>query len=305
MEDLPAESQVESKVADDELANFTNDSAMMIAYERALETAKGPEVALFQDPFAKLLQGPKGEHLSNDFGANAAAAFEFEGWPDFHKTWTAIRTRFIDDKVEEHVDKEGFKVTQVVNLGAGLDTRPYRLKCYKNFQKCFDVDVEKINDMKKKVFKLLRENDKTFHALCSEVVDVSLDLLDNEKNLSTELTKVGFLKDKPTIFIAEGLIMYLGAGKERFLGEVSNAAAPGSILILNFMEGKNEEAIRIMDPTYMSQNSLIESLSNKGWDKEHLKVNKFGDDVLNYGRYPNNKFPISSSFSFLVCRKLR
>ena len=32
--------------------NFTNDSAMMIAYERALETAQG-DAALFHDPLAK------------------------------------------------------------------------------------------------------------------------------------------------------------------------------------------------------------------------------------------------------------
>ena len=70
----------------EEIGNFTNDSAMMIAYERALETSKGLETSLFQDPFAELLQGPKGKTLSKDFG-EYASAFGFEGWPEFHQTW--------------------------------------------------------------------------------------------------------------------------------------------------------------------------------------------------------------------------
>ena len=61
------ENQIKEEVAK-EFGNFTNDSAMMIAYERGLETDKGPENSLFQDPFAKFLQGPKGRQLSKDFG---------------------------------------------------------------------------------------------------------------------------------------------------------------------------------------------------------------------------------------------
>ena len=37
-----------------------------------LETKRGPENALFQDPFARYLQGPKGEQLSKEFGSNGA-----------------------------------------------------------------------------------------------------------------------------------------------------------------------------------------------------------------------------------------
>ena len=77
--------------------NFTNDSAMMIAYERYLESQR--EDALCNDPFGSALAGSKGETLSDNFGNNCAA-FGFPEWPEFHKMWTAVRTKFIDSNVE-------------------------------------------------------------------------------------------------------------------------------------------------------------------------------------------------------------
>jgi methyltransferase (TIGR00027 family) len=287
----------------EEVGNFTNDSAMMIAYERALETSKGAEIALFQDPLAKLLQGSKGETLSKIFG-EYATAFGFTGWPDFHKTWTAVRTKFIDDRIQEYIDKGGETLAQMVNLGAGFDTRAYRLECYKKITKVFDVDMKVINEAKEKAFDLIMKNYQMNKHYRGKIEMISLDFLDQEKNLSSELSNAGFSKNKPTIFVAEGLIMYLGTGKTRFLKDVSNTAPPGSILILNFMAFLNEEEGREKDPTYMSTTDLVQLLVAEGWDNNSITINQFGDSALNYGRYPNDKFEESPSFSFLVCKKL-
>ena len=40
----------------------------------------------------------KGESLSTAFEAYATP-FGFPDWPDFHRTWTAVRTKFIDDRI--------------------------------------------------------------------------------------------------------------------------------------------------------------------------------------------------------------
>ena len=103
--------------------NFTNDSAMMIAWERALESRRGD--ALFNDPLAAALAGPKGEELSANF-ENMCGAFEFTDWREFHKTWVAVRTRFIDDAVQRCAEAEAgaCKFSQLVNLGAGMDVSP-------------------------------------------------------------------------------------------------------------------------------------------------------------------------------------
>eukprot|EP01052_Picozoa_sp_SAG31_P054456 SAG31_NODE_14508_length_802_cov_1.903272_1_plen_143_part_00 len=127
--------------------SFTNDSAMMIAWERALETRRAPDDRLFEDPLAEALAGSKGEALSANF-ENMCKIFEFDGWPVFHKCWTAVRTRFIDDCIAQHVGAAASSAAgppllpQLVNLGAGMDTRPYRLECYKTFSNgAFHVDM--------------------------------------------------------------------------------------------------------------------------------------------------------------------
>lgn len=181
--------------------NFTNDSAMMIAWERHLETER-PE-ALFQDPLAKALAGTKGQSLSDSFGEKMCTMFELEGWPEFHKTWTVVRTRFIDDHVAQSARTGSFQ--QLVNLGAGMDTRAYRLDCYKVFTNgVFGVDMEVVNNGRKEIFNKFLNN-PTPHC---PLEDINLNFLDEDKTLATELGKQESRFDvgKPSIFVAEGQV---------------------------------------------------------------------------------------------------
>ncbi|HEX2659625.1 MAG TPA: SAM-dependent methyltransferase [Polyangia bacterium] len=88
-----------------------SDTAFLIAHFRAVESARRD--ALFRDPLAETLSGERGRAI--------AAA-----WPTVAMTgWmTAVRTVVIDDYIKEAIARG---VTTIVNLGAGLDTRPYRL----------------------------------------------------------------------------------------------------------------------------------------------------------------------------------
>ena len=96
----------------DTMDNFTNDSSMMISWERAMES-KCPD-ALFSDPLAEALTGSKGEVLPKNFEA-MCTQFELEGLPGFHKSWVAVRRRFIDDRITECAETGDF--SQIVNLG--------------------------------------------------------------------------------------------------------------------------------------------------------------------------------------------
>ena len=88
-----------------------SDTAFWIAHHRALESRR-PD-ALFRDPLA--------EHLAGDSGAKIAAAMPnaaLIGWS------VAIRTHIIDSYIGWALSNG---VDTVLNLGAGLDTRPYRM----------------------------------------------------------------------------------------------------------------------------------------------------------------------------------
>lgn len=279
--------------------NFTNDSAMMIAYERALESSR-PD-ALFQDPFASVLAGSKGRSLSAAFEANCVM-FEFPEWPEFHKTWTAVRTKFIDDRIVYLAGTGAFP--QVVNLGAGMDTRAYRLDSYKAFTNgSFEVDMEAINAGKPQVFRRCLGKPKPY---CGAVHLITLDFLDTEKTLSSELKKqAAYDPTKPSLFVAEGLIMYLGAaGKLKLIDDVSAVAAPGSVFILQYLDGSETEA-GIANPAMLSNALSIDeatrAFTSNGWS--HLEFFHYGDEKLNFGRYPIDRFKPTKSFSFVVCVK--
>lgn len=88
-----------------------SDTALLIAAFRALESER-PD-ALFKDPLARVLAGERGF---------AIAAAHPQGYVT---AWmTALRTVIIDEMILARV-AQGFDT--VLNLGAGLDTRPYRL----------------------------------------------------------------------------------------------------------------------------------------------------------------------------------
>jgi methyltransferase (TIGR00027 family) len=88
-----------------------SDTAFWIAHHRALETQRRD--ALFRDPLAAVLAGEHGRAISQAMPTSRVVA------------WTvAIRTRIIDEFIQFALDAG---VDTVLNLGAGLDTRPYRM----------------------------------------------------------------------------------------------------------------------------------------------------------------------------------
>src|SRR5262245_36123972 len=88
------------------------ETAHWIAAFRAMETER-PD-ALFRDPFAARLAGSRG----HDIAAAMTPDMARMSWPP------VMRTKLIDSLIEQSLT-EG--CDRVLNLAAGLDTRPYRL----------------------------------------------------------------------------------------------------------------------------------------------------------------------------------
>lgn len=286
----------EKKSVDAARHAFTNDSAFMIAYERAIETEKkgsdgdSSEVCLVDDPFARMLAGNKGKELSDSFGISAAPQFGL--WPDFHKQWTVVRTKFIDDHIARIVNEfEASAICgeqlQFLNLGAGLDTRSLRLKAMAKITASYEVDMEAINGPKGDLFEAIGAGSEHPFLCQRNIVTANMT---NDGELEASLVESGFDRERATIVLAEGLIMYLGDKAETFLKDVSRiVVASGSWLILNFIE----------HPA-LTNEKVRELLMRGGW--KDLVFNCFGDEVLDYGRFDKSYEP-SKAFSFVVCRK--
>jgi methyltransferase (TIGR00027 family) len=95
----------------DRLITNVSDTARWVATYRATETARSD--ALFHDHLADRLAGERGHAM-----VAAAPRAMRNGW------WLVARTKVIDDIVSKAI-ADG--CDRVLNLAAGLDTRPYRL----------------------------------------------------------------------------------------------------------------------------------------------------------------------------------
>ena len=107
------------------------------------------------------------------------------------------RTRFIDEAVEQALAQG---IGQVVILGAGLDTRPYRLAGMKRVQ-VFEVDLPAVQEVKKKRLH------KHVGQLPETVKFVPIDF-DNE-SLEAVFAGTAFDPSTPSLFVWEGVTQYL------------------------------------------------------------------------------------------------
>lgn len=99
-------------MTDDSAITHVSDTALWVATYRALESER-PD-ALFRDPFARVLAGDRGQKIASTMV-----------YPKVMQWILSIRTVAIDDLITHALS---LGADTVVNLGAGLDTRPYRMK---------------------------------------------------------------------------------------------------------------------------------------------------------------------------------
>ncbi|MGH3382142.1 MAG: class I SAM-dependent methyltransferase [Actinoallomurus sp.] len=205
-------------------------TALMVAAARAIETHRHD--ALARDVYA--------EHFVRAARASA-------GWPvrpqqvpdgDADPLWGrfaryfGLRTKVLDDFLLRQA-RAGAR--QVVLLGAGLDTRAYRLDWPPGCT-VFEVDQEGVLAFKDHVLDGLRA------VPTAERVTIGIDL---RLEWAKELTGAGFDPAVPTAWLAEGLLLYLPHAAERALIEtVDGLSAPESALAYEVKLGTESASVR-------------------------------------------------------------
>jgi len=162
-----------------------SDTALWVAMYRAQESERAD--ALFKDPYARRLAGARGEAILAAIPGGKETA-----WP------MVVRTCVFDELILRAVRERGVKT--VLNLAAGLDSRPYRLELPADLE-WIEVDKPEIIDLKEP--ELAAETPRC------RLTRVRLDLSDlNERRaLFDRLDASG----RPTLVITEGLVVYLTA----------------------------------------------------------------------------------------------
>jgi methyltransferase (TIGR00027 family) len=168
-----------------------SDTALWVAVYRAMESER-PD-AHFRDPYARRLAGARGEAIVRALPQGRAMS-----WP------MVVRTCVLDDLIAREV-ADG--ADTVINLAAGLDTRPWRMTLPATLR-WFDVDLPVILDYKRDV--LAGEAPKCrYEARAADLRDGTA-----RRALLTELG-AGATR---ALVVTEGLLIYLEAEQVAELG---------------------------------------------------------------------------------------
>jgi methyltransferase (TIGR00027 family) len=173
-------------------------TAEFMAVFRASEHAKAAAARVFADPLAAALLPAELRFAVRLFGHRSTATllngYIDRRWPGARTSGIA-RTKLIDDWIEESSDA----IDQVVLLGAGFDTRAWRLKALAS-ARIFEVDHPNTAEVK-------QQRLQSAHADLSKVTFVKVDFeIDDFDRL---LLAAGFDASRRAIVVWEGVSQYL------------------------------------------------------------------------------------------------
>jgi methyltransferase (TIGR00027 family) len=176
-------------VSDSPVSNVS-DTAQWIAAYRAWESAR-PD-ALFNDPYAALLAGERGQAIAALMPRRTR-----NGWP------MIARTKLIDDLVKTAI---AAGADCVLNLAAGLDTRPYRLELPKTLR-WVEADLPALIEEKERVLASAEPH--------CQLRRIKVDLADGAARAA--LLQDVLAGSSRALVITEGLLIYLEEAQVRAL----------------------------------------------------------------------------------------
>lgn len=176
--------------------NHVSDTAHWVAMYRAFESERVD--ALFEDPYARRMAGDLGGSIVREVPHGESMAWAM-----------IVRTAVMDEMILDCIARGA---TGVLNLGAGLDTRAFRLKLPAALR-WFDVDLPNMVAHRRACLKDLKP--------CCDHAHVAADVNDG-----AELKQVMSIARKgqgPLLVVSEGLLVYLAPTQVSVLGKILHA----------------------------------------------------------------------------------
>jgi len=187
--------------------------------------ARHPDPKVRNDDYlAMKLVAPEYWHyalIKSDYETAARIIRTFRIYTNYYVN---ARTKHMDARLRQAV-ADG--AVQVVNLGAGYDSRAYRFRDAMPNVQFFEIDLPAMIREKKRRLK------EIFGKVPEYVAYVPIDF--NTQNIPDALKKAGYDRDKKTFFIWEGVTMYISAEAVEDTLAFIAASAPGSSVIFDYM----------------------------------------------------------------------
>ena len=210
------------------MARGVSRTAEVVTLWRGIESARPARTRLFEDPLAPAFLGARFRwalRLARLPGVGALVPWSLvDGHWAGPRGTVAVRTRYIDDRLADTLRRG---VEQVVILGAGFDSRAYRLPGLAR-ARVFEVDHPATQGEKR------RRLARRFRAIPRHVTFVPVDFTTD--TLEAALRRSGYRADAGTFFILEGVTHYLPAeAVDDLFRFVAGHAAPGSQMVFTYI----------------------------------------------------------------------
>lgn len=201
-------------------------TAEYMALFRALESSRPARRRLFEDPLARHFLSPPLALVARVSAVPALRSlvswFIDHRWPGARSSAVA-RTRFIDDAVITYLENH---IEQVVILGAGFDSRAYRLHA---LEKVAVFEVDHPDTLRTKRGTL----ERALSSLPERVRFVPTDF--NQRRLEQAMAVAGYRNAVPTLFLWEGVTNYLTEAAVDATLRWCSRAATGSRLVFTYV----------------------------------------------------------------------
>jgi methyltransferase (TIGR00027 family) len=193
-----------------------------------------------------------------------------------------IRTRYFDDRLLDMVGTG--RVTQVVLVAAGMDTRAFRLGLGTEIV-VFELDKPALLDLKQQ---------RLAHARARSTCERRTVPVDLGHPWRQDLVSAGFVTGEPAVFVAEGLLGYLEEPQvHQLLDTLAHLASARSVLLAD-VSGRTPSGLPYV-ATWLAR--LEEAGMNRRFatdDPEGLfaahgwqaQVVEYGQEGANFGRWP-------------------
>ena len=224
-----------------------SDTALMVAACRAIETARAD--GLVRDPFAESLAGPRGDAILRGITGWQLMCFGI-----------GIRTRFLDDLVVATIARE--KIQVVLSVGAGLDTRPWRLELPPELR-WIEVDFPEMLHYKASAM--------GSHEPKCRLERMAVDVTSEAQRATLFAAAAGV----PALMITEGLLMYLpGATVEALAADAARHGIRGWLLdssaldLARTMGWDARGTIQnVRAPDHLKGGALLDAVRSNGWSE--------------------------------------
>jgi methyltransferase (TIGR00027 family) len=237
------------------------DTAYWVAGIRAQETAR-PD-AVFKDALASAVAGPRGMRIARSMPNSAITHWG-----------VVLRTSAIDRLIEDAVRRG---VHTFVNLGAGLDTRPYRMQLPPH-TRWIEIDFADLVQLKNAVL-------WDYTPTC-RIERIGLNLLDREARRDALAAYAS--QDGRSMLIAEGVIPYLSNEEAASLAKELSESFQYWILDFDNSGGKTPRtwARQLKASPFLFQpNDWFDFFEQCGWCAQQVITSAAESERLNR-RYP-------------------